>query len=130
VKPEDFEGLDVLVSNLINEHNFFEVFFKNFENYATSIKQAIEANQDILKGKTAEKNIVGLHTHQDQISVRLSLLSLIAVCSQIMITKKQINDLWEALVIKSPIDSDEEALYQWLKISCDSSSKVINLSYH
>lgn len=66
------------------------------------------------------KVIYGKYAHCDQLTERLEFIKFYAENSEnVSINSEQLNILWEQLAIKSPLDSDKNFIYQWLREVCD-----------
>lgn len=63
-------------------------------------------------------------THETNISERLIFLKFLAANSVFKISRKQVDLLWEILNENSSLPYDEEALYNWLKESCEENASA------
>lgn len=65
----------------------------------------------------ANKQVVDLFMHEDQVSERLEFIKYYS--SHLCLTSDNLNILWTELVSKCLDDSDSKAMYTWLREVCD-----------
>lgn len=108
------------ILHFINEENIIEVLLENLKTYSNFTQGQIEKVKD--KAKISEHMFEGRYDHKTNITERLEFLKFLASYSNFTISRKQVDYIWSCLVDESTISYDEEALFKWLKESCEGSS--------
>ena len=67
------------------------------------------------------------YSHHIEVHERLQFIQYLASVSDFQISKKQLAQIYELLVIKSSINSDYEEFLIWCKRSCEQSSNDVTI---
>ena len=79
----------------------------------------------MIKGKiniTDQEVFVGKVPHKESVRERLDFIKFLARESELIISKPLVSKLWDLLIDKSSLLSDEQAFNQWLIESCSEES--------
>lgn len=106
------------IIHFIKKDNILELFLDNIRSYTKLTQGRISEVKD--KSKIQEFIFEGRYDHKTNITERLEFLKFLAVNSTYTISRKEVNIIWSCLVDESNISYDEEALFKWLKESCES----------
>ena len=131
-KYERAECIDFLV-----EQGLLDNFFADLEFYAAAVDKEIRENVGLYyqaeggagagaggKSKAVvspnELRLFDRHPHSEHVKQRLDFLHyVLSQHAGLRIDKRQVQLLWEVLVVKSVVLADKEALFKWLRRACN-----------
>ena len=105
------------ILHFIEKENIIEVFLQDFREYSKAAQARLDQVKE--KGKVQEFIFDGRFDHKTNITERLEFLKFLASHSSYTISRKEVDVIWSSLVDESKIDYDEEAMFKWLKESCE-----------
>jgi hypothetical protein len=108
------------IMHFIEKHNIIDVFLENLKNYSKATQSQISKVKD--KSKISDFKFEGRYDHKTNITCRLEFLKFLASYSTFTISRKEVDQIWNCLVDESEISFDEEALFKWLKESCETTA--------
>lgn len=106
------------ILHYIEEEKLIEIFLDDFISYSKASQKRLEEVKD--KSKTQEFIFNGRFDHKTNITERLEFLKFLAAHSPYTISRKEVDIIWSTLIDESKIEYDEEAVFKWLKESCES----------
>jgi hypothetical protein len=112
---------------LINEHDLIGKLLEDLGNHCVATTLHVE---ELLRGaKSAILDRKKVHvkestfSHHDEVEERLEFLKFIAqLTNDFCISKKELGVIYDLLVTKSCVSSDQQEFLTWCKSSCDSQS--------
>ena len=119
-KEDGIVNTSTCILHFIEKENILQVFLDDFKHYNKKTQSNYEKVKD--KSKVKEHVFDGRYDHQTNIKERLEFVKFLASYSSFTISRKEVNVIWSLLIDESEIDYDEEAMYKWLKESCETSS--------
>lgn len=112
----------VLSSLLTGDDNLIRDFLENLARYSEAANQAAKTAK--AKGEVDRKKLFvngSMNSHHEEVAERLQFLKFIAqVSNDYCITKKELGVIYDLLVTKSCIESDQQEFLNWCKSSCES----------
>ena len=128
-EDEDIIWTSACILHFIEKENLIDVFLDNFVNYSkvsqsklTEIKEKTKVHEFVFEGR---------YDHKTNITERLEFIKFLASHSSYTISRKEVDTIWNMLIDNSKIEFDEEAVFKWLRESCESeagSSQVWQLN--
>lgn len=121
-KHPEIDNLSDMVNHLETKYNLFDSVFADLQSYCSKVREemAKPERQEELKSDPHNKAIHDTFAHASQINERLLFFSFYAKCSsKVRISGTQLEIIWSELVVKSPIDHDRKAAYEWLRSLID-----------
>ena len=106
------------IIHFIEKENILELLLDDIQAYSKITQGKISEVKD--KSKIQEFIFKGRYDHKTNITQRLEFLKFLAANSTYTISRKEVDIIWNCLVDESNIGYDEEALFKWLKESCES----------
>ena len=121
-KEDDKEDENIIctsacVLHFIEKEELIKVFLDNFIEYSKTTQSLLSKVKD--KTKVQEYVFSGRYDHKTNITERLEFLKFLASYSPYTISRNEVDIIWNFLIDKSEIEYDEEAVFKWLKESCE-----------
>ena len=105
-----------------------EAFLGNLSAYCRAVAERIAAEPSL--GQERDRTKIFLlnlkHSHQDEISERLTFLQEFAVNSDFKISKAQLKVIYD-LLTESPVQSDFTELLTWCSNACKAQSVLVSV---
>jgi hypothetical protein len=117
---EDIISPSTCIHHFIQEENIIDALLDNLQTYSKFTQGQVHKVKD--QTKISEYIFEGRYDHRTNITERLEFLKFLALYSHFTISRKQVDFIWSCLVDESTISYDEEALFKWLKESCEGTS--------
>lgn len=126
-EPEDphIRDTNSCILHFIEKDNILDVFLDDFRAYIKSSQNGYDNVKD--KTKVQEHIFEGRYDHKTNIKERLEFVKFLASYSEYTISRKEVDVIWSLLIDESIIPYDEEAMYKWLKESCETSNGTGNV---
>ena len=105
------------ILHFIEKEDLIKVFLDNFIEYSKTTQKLLDQVKD--KSKVQEYVFSGRYDHKTNITERLEFLKFLAAHSSYTISRNEVDKIWSFLIDKSEIEYDEEAVFKWLKESCE-----------
>ena len=118
VEDDNIHSTEECIKHFIEKENILQIFLDNIRSYSKVTQGRISEVKD--KSKIQEFKFEGRYDHKTNITQRLEFLKFLAAHSGYTISRKEVDTIWSCLVDESKIAYDEEALFKWLKESCES----------
>jgi hypothetical protein len=119
-EDEDIYGTGPCITHFIEKENLLDYFLQDFKVYNQKAQSKYGKVKD--KAKVEESIFDGKYDHKSNITERLEFLKFLAAYSNFTISRKEVDLIWSCLIDESNIPYDEEAVFKWLKESCESDS--------
>ena len=118
--------LQSILSSLLTEHKLMDHLLEDLTRYYERVHQHLQELNQNQEGTSApldrEKILArgGQYSHQAEIDERLQIVQFVAQQSdEYCISKKELGVIYDLLVTKSCIESDEQEFLTWCKSSCE-----------
>lgn len=110
------------IMHFIDKERLIDVFLENFVKYSKASQLRLSEVKD--KAKTQDFVFEGRYDHKTNITERLEFIKFLASHSSYMISRKEVDTIWSLLIDDSQIEFDEEAVFKWLRESCETDSSA------
>jgi hypothetical protein len=115
--------LQGILANLLNEQGLVGHLLEDLAHYYEAVRQHVQGIEEQPASTDRHKLHVrgGLYSHHAEISERLQFIQFMAqVSDDYCISKKELGVIYDLLVTKSCVETDEQEFLTWCKSSCES----------
>lgn len=115
---EEYKSLGDVINHLEGKFELLQTIFDNFKDYMKRVKQVLDSGEfsEVDPSKLDATVISDLFMHGDQVTLRLELIRFYATSSpDLQLQTKHLENLWDLIIVNSPVEKDEKQMYKWLR---------------